>query len=63
MCPKALLSYITSVIQENLKILRQGNSFHVNKKLLEKGRQLIGFYSIGPKVMGLICNEGYLSQV
>lgn len=61
MCPKALFSYITSVIQENLKTLRQGNSFQVNKKLLEKGRQLIVLYSTGPKVMGLICKEGYLS--
>lgn len=48
-------------VQENLKTLKQGNSFHINKKLLEKGRQVIVLYSIGPKVMGSICKEEYLS--
>jgi len=44
--------------QENLKTIRQGNSLPVNKKQLERGRQLTVLYSIGPKIMGLICKEG-----
>lgn len=62
MFPMALFFYYFCD-QGNLKTVIQGNSLLVNKKQLERGRQLTVLHSIAPNVMGFNCKEGYLCEM